>query len=102
MRAVWTMKNGQEIAIKDMGDSHLLNTIRLVRRYYGREMLANALAADSYAVDAPDGASMAAQSEANYAFEEADEQEDIGRHIPVFRCLLAELKRRKLEELDLE
>jgi len=87
---------------RDMEDSHLLNTIRLLRRNYRKQMWHNALVCDSaYPDGEPEGASWAAQSEAEYSFEEADMQEDIERHLPVFGGLLKELERRKLEELPI-
>jgi len=102
VKTVWTTKSGQTMRFRDMEDSHLLNAIRMLRRNYQRQMLHEALVCDNaYPDGEPDGAAMAAQSEANYAFEEADEQQDIEQHLPIFGGLLKELERRKLEELPI-
>lgn len=32
MTELWTMRDGTQIAVKDMGDKHLVNTFRMVSR----------------------------------------------------------------------
>jgi len=45
--AVWTMRDGTRIRVRDMADSHLLNTIRFVERAADRKRAE--LVADGYA-----------------------------------------------------
>ena len=37
MSAVWTQKDGREIAVKDMSKKHILNCIRLIEKIAKRE-----------------------------------------------------------------
>lgn len=58
---VWTKRDGTTVRIADMDDSHLVNTLRMLRRKFvtPREFLA----ACRYAQTAPDGAQMAVEQE---------------------------------------
>lgn len=58
--SIWTARNGQRIAIRDMTDSHLLNAIRVLRNMspigttfkttdVRRRMWVNAMANEAYA-----------------------------------------------------
>ena len=57
---VWTTREGVKIPIKEMTNSHILNTITFF--YKRREVIVSNLAMSMalYACDAPDGAAMAA------------------------------------------
>lgn len=93
----WKCKDGKFVQIKEMGDSHLVNSIALLRKSYRRICLAGALAADSaYPDGEPDGAAMVAESEARYLFEEAETQEDIAERWPIYGALDKEVKRRRI------
>jgi hypothetical protein len=100
--ATWRTKSGKVIPIAEMEDGHLLNTIRLLQRTYARVCLTVSLEASGYAATAPDGAAMAAESEADQLMEEAEEQENIGKEYPSFFPLLTEAARRGLDLLPLE
>lgn len=98
LEAIWTTKTGDKIPVSKMDDSHLVNTIRFVRRNYQAIMLHQAILCDSaYPDGEPDGAAMAAESEARYAFSEAEELNDIQVRVPIYKHLVKEANKRKLD-----
>mgnify|MGYP001605058959 CR=1 FL=1 len=95
---MWRTRDGTTLRIRDMGDSHLLNSIRYLRRTHQQRCWALAISADRYAMTAPDGASDAAAEAAAQAYELGDEQDDeaVSEMSPVFGHLLNEAHRRRL------
>jgi hypothetical protein len=97
---IWVKRDRTPVRICDMSDDHLLNTIRMLRRAPRLNWVTDcwAFRAMDYAVDAPDGASMAAESWANSIMMPGPEQDDLfAKEYPVFGELLDEARRRKLK-----
>lgn len=95
----WLTRDGRLVAICEMEDDHLANSIRMIRRgriaagYRWRRSW-DALA---YAATAPDGAAMAAEeSSESYLSDPAAVDEDVEKEIPAFGQLLAEARTRRL------
>jgi hypothetical protein len=61
----WTTKEGQEIPVKYLSDNHLGNIIQMLWRNAAHLQSEHYIGAMRYAEDAPDGAAIAAEAEAN-------------------------------------
>ena len=68
---VWTTKDGREIPLPEMSDRHLENAHRWADRN-ADHLLMMAADALAYAGDAPDGAAMCAEAEADRMFRQGD------------------------------
>lgn len=66
----WRTKDGRKIRVSAMTDQHVLNTARFCRRQ-SASLMRDSFRAGAYASTAPDGAAMAAESEANAAMDQA-------------------------------
>lgn len=96
---VWVTREGQQIAVRDMGDQHLVNTIRMLRRIaplVPLMMISECLQMDRYIVDAPDGAAMACEAEAA-ALSDMTDDEYLNRHYVTLPAMLAEAEKRGLQ-----
>lgn len=84
---IWKTRGGDEIDVRDMTDNHIRNALNMCK---GRASALSSLAdrACAYAMDAPDGAAMAAEQEADYAMDEA------GKALIWVRIFKQELERR--------
>jgi hypothetical protein len=92
----WTTRDGRVIPIKDMSDSHLANTINYIVTHAREIMHRNALMMDVYACDAPDGAAMCAEIEAE-ALYTMSVKEWLQEHRK-YRALRREFQKRKLDK----
>lgn len=96
-KTIWVTRDGQRIPVKDMTDSHLINTIRLLRGNALPFKIGELKPLSHYiANDPPDGAYDAAMMEIDQLVE-MDDDEYLSARIPTFDAMLAEAKRRKLE-----
>lgn len=85
----WTTKSGEKIRVKDMTDSHLVNTIHFIERYKGKVEMSMMRFADSMVAD------MASFiSEQNY---EAFAEQDTGEAFPIYQDMIEEAYKRGLE-----
>lgn len=93
----WITRNGREILIRDMTDSHLLNAIKYLQqrahRYKALYVLTAMKAAD---VHHGEGAADAIDSELDAAMEITAE-DALAQCVPAYESLCTEADRRKLE-----
>lgn len=92
---VWTTKAGQVIPIRDMGDAHLANTLRLLHRCAKRRVERFTLSPNTF------GGEMASESffdAQQRALEEPEEAEEsvLSSQVPQYAALVAEASRRGL------
>ena len=81
-----------------MTDGHLLNTIKYVQKAYSK--LCDSWALSAYAYAGSTGGEMAsyyAEQEADNLMEESWNQERIEEEYPLYKCLLKEAEKRKLD-----
>jgi len=90
----WKTREGAVMRIKDMGDSHLVNTIKYLERHATNMRLNQASDMFRYAATAPDGAAMCAESGAEQLLEMSDEE--FLSEYPKYKGLVREAKKRKL------
>ncbi len=91
----WKMKNGQKIWIKDMEDSHLLNTLKLLQR--------NAWAVESYNSKVALLALQSLQGEQAIYSMENELNRDWWEFLPsIYNSLIAYAKKRKFWNKELE
>lgn len=96
-RSIWTTKDGKKVPIKDMTDSHLINTIRMLRRvgwYYKEAELASAYAAASTL----QGEMATYYAEGDLDIMEQESMDDfLRRTVPQYCGLMEELRLRGLK-----
>lgn len=91
----WQTKEGRLLLPEEMETSHIFNALnmlaRLARKVYlqqARELHDRSLDAIAYAGTAPDGAAMAAESEAQHMAEQAHEYRDMAFDDAACRALI--------------
>lgn len=93
---VWVTKSGERIAVKDMSDSHLVNTIRMLRRWGTVAKLAAWFQIRVYLDgDPPDGAFDCASMEER-RLDEMPVDEFIARSVITFAAMLKEAQKRRI------
>ena len=97
-KITWTTRDSVVIPIREMEDSHLVNTIRYLRRTHSARAESWAYSAGDYAAGAADIASMHAESAAIslYALSEDTSDAAVAFLEPRFTVMLREARRRKL------
>lgn len=91
----WRTKDGREIPLKTMSVYHLKNALKMIERAAPHEANRLALQALSYASTAPDGASYAAEGEADALL---DGEYSVGDLYPIYNDLVKELASRKTKK----
>lgn len=94
-KTTWKTSNGRLIKVSEMEDTHLVNTIKLLRRNAQKLILQELAQMANYINNAPDGAAMAAMSEADRIIEMTDD-EYLSHRLPAFDALLLEAVNRGL------
>lgn len=94
-KTIWETKDGKRIKIKDMEDSHLVNTIKFLRRVAEHEIKSNQKAFLGFGYPQGEMAQDAYDQEERY-WNEITEDELIGEHFPCFDNMIEEGKKRKL------
>ncbi len=91
----WATRDGRVIPIVHMSDSHLLNTIRFLRRNVFTYQLVIMRRMSNYIMGAPEHAADACEAEAVRLMDMTDDEFLIYR-FPQFRNLISEAAKRKL------
>ncbi len=86
----WITADGRRIQVHDMELSHLIRTIRLLRRREPLIRMLYLMRMARYIADAPDGAAMACESEANQVCRMSND-EFLTMVSPPFRRMLSTL-----------
>jgi len=93
---IWVTRKGDRIAVKDMGDQHLVNTIRMLRRSGEVSKMRDTFAVGGYLdSDPPDGAAIAAEGELNELMDMGVD-DYLSLKVVTFAAMLTEAKRRNL------
>jgi hypothetical protein len=96
MTATWRTRDGREVLISEMGDSHLLNTIRYLERNKEAIVLNHVIAMSR--IGSTFGGDGAQDAYDNAMAELADEEHETALEmcVPEYKALVAEAERRKL------
>jgi len=95
-KTVWVTKSGQRIKVRDMTDSHLVNTIRYLRRH--AEISITQYLHAAYSMEGYLSGEMAQVFIAQDIdmLEEADADEMLSDAVPCWETMLDEVEKRKL------
>lgn len=99
--ATWRTRDGEEVAVRDLEDSHLKNVAWLLQRRAAAYKVALWFDTMGYSESAPDGAAMAAESEAE-ALDEMDPHEVALMTWPVYGEVVREAERRGLDLVNVQ
>lgn len=94
-KTTWVTRENEEIPVVEMGDMHLINTIRMLRRKAMYLQLGDVLRINDYIADAPDGAAMCAEEVAGQIGDMTDENY-LAYKIPCYLLMLREAAERNL------
>jgi len=93
----WVTKEGQEVKVADMGDSHLINTVRMLRRKADRmKLVAELECIQAESMFNGDMARLSMEQEAGRIAEMAEE-DFLVETIPPYKRMLREIRIRGLE-----
>lgn len=96
---IWVTKEGQRIHVKMMTDRHLVNTIKMLRRWASKARLTAAMEADSFsATTNGEMAELFASQDAERLYA-MDDDDFIEMQVPTWERLLKEAEKRGLSDL---
>ena len=95
--SLWRCKDGSVVAIKDMTDSHLANTIKMLRRGVRRQNQANLSAAYSVSFGLQGEMAQLFVEQDIDCMEEFDEDEWLSGNVPQYDKMMREAEKRGLD-----
>lgn len=96
-KTTWVTKDGERIPVREMNDSHLVNTIQYLRRIAQIQLIESTLAIGQYlSDDPPDGAWLAVIA-AEHDLNDMNADEFALEAYPTFAAMLKEAEQRGLD-----
>jgi hypothetical protein len=95
-KTIWVTKDGTKIRVRAMTDSHLLNTVAMLRRNAEAMMLREVMSMGAYAADRDGTIAADVVGDACAELGDMEHDEYLEGTVPAFAAMLNEIERRGL------